>query len=108
MIERANPFATLDGVPDFKPKAARERPVANGEIDRIADENGFPSRQPPKVKEPKRKRRRYTTGRNQQFNVRASAETIERFYRMADERRTSLCALLEVALSALEEQGPCK
>ncbi|RYE67352.1 MAG: stability/partitioning determinant, partial [Oxalobacteraceae bacterium] len=30
-----------------------------------------------------RRRRRYTTGRNQQLNVKATAATVERFYRLA-------------------------
>jgi hypothetical protein len=28
----------------------------------------------------------YTTGGNRQFNIKATAETVERFYKMADEK----------------------
>ena len=45
----------------------------------------------------------YTTGRNQQINIKATAETIARFYRLADENHVPLGALLEQALAALEQ-----
>ena len=48
------------------------------------------------------KRRRYTTGRNQQLNVKATAETVARFYRLADQQRVPLGELLDQALQALE------
>ena len=50
-----------------------------------------------------RKRRVYRTGRNQQFNIKATTETVGRFYKMADERKVALGALLEEALDALEK-----
>jgi len=104
MSQRVDPFADLNRLPSFevKPKAVH-KPVEHETIDRISTENNFPSRQAPKpVKEPKRKRRVYRTGRNQQFNLKASTETVERFCKMADERNIPLCALLERALDALE------
>jgi len=103
MSGRVNPFSDLKAVPVFEPKRKAETPVAKDTADRVADENNFPSRQPPRVaKEARRKRRVYTTGRNRQFNIKATSETVERFYRMADERNLPLCALLEQALDALE------
>ena len=36
--------------------------------------------------------------RNRQFNIKATAETVDRFYKMADERKVPLCELLEQAL----------
>lgn len=48
---------------------------------------------------------RHRTGRNQQLNIKASAETIARFYRLADERRVALGELLEQALNALEKSA---
>jgi hypothetical protein len=48
---------------------------------------------------------RHRTGRNQQFNIKATAETIVRFYRLADERRMALGELLEQALDALEKSA---
>jgi hypothetical protein len=106
MNARVNPFADLGAPPpSFAVKPRKEKPVAEEAITRIAEENGFPSRQVPKAKEPKRKRRVYTTGRNQQFNLKASGRTIERFQKMADERKVAQCVLLEQALDALERAG---
>lgn len=76
MNTRVNPFATLSEPPVFTTKAKTEKPVQTETIERIAEENNFPSRQATKVppKEPRRKRRIYTTGRNRQFNIKATAE----------------------------------
>jgi hypothetical protein len=103
MNQRVNAFADLAS-PVFKPKPRKdERPVANETIDRIAEDNNFVSRQPAKTtKEPRRKRRQYTTGRNQQINIKAKNETIERFYKLADQRHVPLGELFEHALDALE------
>jgi hypothetical protein len=106
MNTRVNPFATLAEPPVFATKTKTEKPVPAETIERIAEENNFPSRQAAKVpKEPRRKRRVYTTGRNRQFNIKATAETVERFYKMADERKVPLCELLEQALDALDRAG---
>jgi len=107
MSGRVNPFADLTTpLPAFTIKPKKEKPVEEEAIARIAAENNFPSRQAPKIsREPRRKRRVYTTGRNRQFNIKATAETVERFYKMADERKVPLCALLEEALEALERAG---
>jgi hypothetical protein len=106
MNARVNPFATLAEPPAFTTKTKTEKPLAAEAIERIAEENNFPSRQATKApKEPRRKRRVYTTGRNRQFNIKATAETVERFYKMADERKVPLCELLEQALDALEQAG---
>lgn len=109
MSDRANPFGDLG---DFelapgKPKADRAL------IDKVAEEHGFPSRQP--VKQPdqiseaqqaaQRTQRRFKTGRNQQINIKATPETIERMGRMADEREVPLGRLLELALDALENSS---
>lgn len=96
--DRANPFADVEQLPSFapKPKAARSVPAA--QIEQIAEATGFPSRQAAK---PVRRRRRFKTGRNQQINIKATPETIERLYNMADARRVPLGELLEQALDAL-------
>jgi hypothetical protein len=96
-MTRANPFTDLS---DFAPKA-QAKPVEAKQIDQIATEMGFPSRQPV-VAEAAPKRRRYTTGRNQQLNVKATAETVARFYRLADQQGVPLGELLDQALQALE------
>jgi hypothetical protein len=107
MSARVDPFADLNSpLPPFTVKPRKETPPAEEAIARIARENNFPSRQAPKIiKEPRRKRRVYRTGRNQQFNLKATADTVERFYKMADERKVALGALLEQALDALERAG---
>jgi len=106
MNTRVDPFATLAEPPVFTTKAKAEKAVPTATIERIAEENNFPSRQARKApKEPRRKQRVYTTGRNRQFNIKATAATVERFYIMADERHVPLCELLEQALDALERAG---
>jgi hypothetical protein len=106
MSARVNPFANLIEPPVFTTKARTEKPVRTESIERLAEEHNFPSRQAPKPpKEPRRKRRVYTTGRNRQFNIKATAETVERFYKMADERHVAICELLEEALDALDQAG---
>jgi hypothetical protein len=107
MSARVNPFADLNApLPTFTVKPKKDQPLAEEAISRFAVENDFPSRQAPRaMREPRRKRRVYTTGRNRQFNIKATTETVDRFYRMADERKVTLCALLEQALDALEGAG---
>lgn len=101
-MTRVNPFSDLS---DFEPKA-QVKPVEAQQIERIASELGFPSRQAVAVsavsKEAPR-RRRYTTGRNQQLNIKATAETVERVYRLADQQGVPLGELLDQALRALEK-----
>jgi hypothetical protein len=100
-MTRANPF---DDLSDFTAKT-QAKPVEPQQIERIATEMGFPSRQPvatPAHLRAKQTRRRYTTGRNQQLNVKATAETVARFYRLADQQGVPLGELLEQALQALE------
>jgi hypothetical protein len=106
MSPRVNPFANLTEPPVFTTKPRKDTPVAEDAIAQIAKENNFPSRQATKTpKEPPRKRRVYTTGRNRQFNLKVTPETVDRFYKMADDRHVPLCALLEQALDALERAG---
>lgn len=103
MSDRVNPFGDLN---DFKPAEVKEKtpkPVEKAVIDQVAADNGFPSRQASKLesKPVPRQQRRYTTGRNQQINVKATAETIEQFYRIADELNVPLGEVLARALNAL-------
>jgi hypothetical protein len=106
MSARVNPFANLADPPVFTTKAKTEKPIQAETMERIAEENNFPSRQAAKTpKEPRRKRRVYTTGRNRQFNIKATADTLDRFYKMADARKVPLCELMELALDALERAG---
>jgi hypothetical protein len=102
---RANPFADVEQLPTFAPKPRATKPAAE-QIDAVADANGFPSRQPARASAArKRGGRRYRTGRNQQINIKATQEVIERLYKMADARRVPLGELLEHALDALERSA---
>lgn len=106
---RANPFADVESLPSFgtKPKASTTVPREQTErIEQIAEANNFPSRQPTRT--PARapaKQRRYKTGRNQQINIKATSQVIERLYKMADAKRVPLGELLEQALTALEKSA---
>ena len=107
MSGRVNPFADLTDPPVFTPKPKKEKPVAQETIDRIAKEHNFPGRQAPKLQNtPRRKPRIYRTGRNQQFNAKATPETIEKFYKLANEKNVPLGELLRPALDALERGRP--
>jgi hypothetical protein len=107
MNERANPFANLKDVPVFTPKPKPEKPVAPEALAEIAEQNNFTSRQPlkPVKKVERRKPRIHRTGRNVQFNAKATPETIAKFYRLADEKKVTLGELFEMAVDALEREG---
>jgi hypothetical protein len=106
-MSRVNPFENLSD--EFSVKLKTQKQTVENEkdlINQIAEENNFPSRQPsyentasPSVKQ----QRRYRTGRNQQLNIKATEQTISKFYRLADEQHITLAELLERALDALEK-----
>lgn len=103
-MARVSPIGNLD---DFAPKSPeqKDKAVQPEIIEQLARENGFPSRQAPIA--PHRavkQQRRYVTGRNKQINIKATAETIERLYRKADELNVPLGEVLERAIGALEEK----
>lgn len=100
---RANPFADVEALPTFTPKAKTVQSVAKEQIDKIAAANGFPSRSAGRTP-PRRAGRRYKTGRNQQINIKATAQAIARLYQMADARQIPLGELLEKALDALDRE----
>jgi len=90
MSERVNPFANLADTPVFTVKPKPEKPVEKETIEKLAEQNNFPSRQASKpAKVERRKMRVYRTGRNQQFNAKLTAETVERIYKLADEKKSS-------------------
>lgn len=101
---RANPFADIGNLPSFEPKPKTSKPLASEQLEKIAETDGFPSRQPARPQTHVRKGRRYRTGRNQQINIKATQQVIERLYKIADTRRVPLGELLEQALDALEKQ----
>lgn len=100
---RTNPFATFAEPPEFQPKPKQERKTPNEAIEKMAEENGFPSRQAPKQpRAPKRKPNYYRTGRDRQLNLKATDQTVERLHKLTAERKIPMGALLELALDALE------
>lgn len=103
--DRVNPFGDLNDFETAQPKWKSSKPVEKAVIDQVAAENGFPSRQAQKTEAAPapRKQRRYTTGRNQQINIKATAETIERLNAMADRMNVPLGEVLARALDALEK-----
>ena len=107
MSERVNVFADINQEPPVfttKPKAAK--PVDEETVVRLAEEHKFPSRQAAKPsKTERRKPRIHRTGRNVQFNAKATSETINKIYKLADERKVPLGELLKLAVDALEREG---
>lgn len=51
------------------------------------------------------RRYRHRTGRNQQINIKATSQVIERLYKLADAKQVPLGELLEQALYALEKSA---
>jgi hypothetical protein len=106
MSERVNPFANVKEPPVFTTKPKPEKPVEEETIARLAEQNNFPSRQATKTaKVERRKPRVYRTGRNQQFNAKVTAETMNKIYKLADERKVPIGELLRLAADALEREG---
>jgi len=107
MSERVNPFANIQDPPVFTTKPRAEKPVEEETITRIAEENKFPSRQAATrpARAERRKPRIHRTGRNQQFNAKATAETISRVYKQADEMKVTLGEWMERAVDALDREG---
>ena len=103
-------------VSGFVPKATTDAKAPPREQVRAVSEAAqFRSREPvpARSEQPtisRREPRRFRTGRNQQFNVKASAETIEEFYAISDAQNWVLGETLERALVALRRelagQGP--
>src|SRR4051812_40939542 len=121
MSKRANIFddATELDVSDFQPETSPAPPPDIETLRKISEASNFPSRQAPKPKsveqppaspappdigKPRRQPRTHRTGRNVQFNVKASQETIDAFYRISDEQGWVLGETLERALAALERE----
>ncbi len=105
MNARKNPLAGLIEASSFQTKTLRPQPVPDEAIERIAEKRNFPSREAPKAARPDRQQRRYRTGRDQHLGIKTTAETRNRFYNAADERKVPLGELLRLALDALEGAG---
>jgi hypothetical protein len=105
MNGRVDAFAMLKETTAFPTKPKSEKPVEESAIAEVARANNFPSRQSRPDAPPKRKQRRYRTGRNRHLGIKATDETVERFYKAADNRNVPLGKLLELALDALDRAG---
>ena len=106
----------------FKPKAESDKAAPLLEqVREVSEAANFRSREPAKVTpelaanpapagviKPRRQPRTHRTGRNVQFNVKASQDAIDAFYRISDEQGWVLGETLEHALSALERDLAAK
>jgi hypothetical protein len=87
--ERVSPFDNLD-LSGFAPKKPEEKPAVKPEqVREVAAATPFRSREPKpaaeKAAKPEPKQqRRYTTGRNVQINIKATADAIARFHAIVD------------------------
>jgi hypothetical protein len=109
MNARVDPFQNLD---DFKPqKKGEKKPISQSIIDKVAEENNFPSRKaaetapqvsPEKFVRPKRKR---APAASVQINVRSTIADAERFYALLDRSNLSLGELFNKMLDAYESKS---
>ena len=117
---RADPFDIDVDLSEFTPKSVKKPAPPRDAIRAVSEANNFPSRSPvarkvppdetaaerveasPAPKLPAQRRRR--TGRNVQFNIKATSETIERFVAISDAQNWVFGETLENALDALESQ----
>jgi hypothetical protein len=111
-IERASVFdhgPEID-ITGFKPRTSAKPAAQPDQVKAISETASFVSREPiraprqtvaPVAREP----RRHRTGRNIQLNIKARAETIERFYAIADRHGWVLGETFERAIAALERDG---
>ena len=92
---------------EFEPKPAKGRPTqveSREQIRAVTEANHFPSRAPAKPETAPVARRGRRTGRNIQLNIKITAETLNRFYRVSDESDWLLGETFEHALDALERE----
>lgn len=104
IFEEAEDLDLSGFAPKPPSKAAAPAPERVREVSEAAK---FHSREakvvaPAIVSPPKREQRRYRTGRNVQFNVKAAQETVDAFYAVADRQGWVLGETLEHALAALQ------
>lgn len=94
-------------VAGFAPKEAVMPTVRPEQVRAVSEAANFQSREPRHEMQagpPKREPRRYRTGRNIQLNIKARADVIERFYRLADQKGWVLGETFERAVAALERE----
>jgi hypothetical protein len=102
---RVDPFAGDLDLSEFKPAAPKKPKIEAAIIREVSEANNFPSRavsKPQKIKPAVQRRRR--TGRNVQFNIKASAETVRRFVAISDAYGWPSGLTMEHAIGALEKE----
>lgn len=105
---RADPFAGNLDLSDFAPAAPKKPKIEPAMIREVSEANNFPSRAAPKPSKIKAIQRRRRTGRNVQFNIKATPETIARFTALSDQNSWVFGETLDRALDALEKTLPKK
>ena len=105
MNDRVNPFSDLKDFSVEKNKKTKNFSNENAIIEQVASDNNFVSRSSHKngLKDTKLQRR-YTTGRNQQINIKATSTTIEKLYKIADEENIPLGEVLSRAIDAYRRE----
>lgn len=99
-----------DELDDFNPdvwsasRPARPRAAPEPAARRLAEAIGFKSREPAASSAAARPDRRWRTGRNAQFNLKARPQTIAAFCAIADAQGWGLGETLEHAVALLEER----
>lgn len=103
-MSRVDPLDTLK---NFEPKTATEQKTkqSNAEVEEMANEHGFVSRQTTPLPLPvERSKRRFKTGRNIQINIKGEQDTKDELYRIADDIDQPLGETLKRALAALRRE----
>jgi hypothetical protein len=102
---RKDPF-DLGDLSDFGPIMSRKSTASPAVVREVSEANNFTSRSPakPNMSKAPAVQRRRRTGRNAQFNIKATQSTIERFTALADKHSFVFGELLEKALDAFEAQ----
>jgi hypothetical protein len=95
-------------VGSFAPKVAVDTKAPAAEhVRAVSQAANFKSREPVTAKpetRPKRAARRYRTGRNVQFNIKAMQETVDKFYALTEAKGWVLGYTLEQAVEALQRE----
>ena len=105
--QRITAFSDLG---DFTPKTKPAPHADQRQLEKVAEQAGFVSRQTPKAPKPAAERKMgprnpHRTGRDKQLNIKASPEVIERLHQVADAEKQPLGAMLEKLLDAYERQA---
>ena len=85
--------------PKQGPASPQETTVGKAELRDLAKEQGFVSRQAGI-----RRRRRRRTGRNEQINIKTTADYADRFYAIAEKHDWMCAVVFEKAIDALEQE----